>query len=174
MDASQSSSNALLTRIGAERLPPAMVAAGIAVLVAITGGLLTNVGPWYRALAKSPLNPPDWVFAPAWTVIYGLCVAAGVIAWKNARTARAKRIVFWLFIANAVLNVAWSGLFFTMQRPDWALIEVATLWASVAGLMIYFREFAIRASILLTPYLIWVAFAAHLNYAVVQMNGPFG
>lgn len=149
------------------------IAAGAAVLVALAGGAATDVGPWYRSLDKSSLTPPDWAFGPAWTVIYAFTVIAAVEAWGGLRTSRDRAWLISLFFANALLNVTWSFFFFTLQRPDWALAEVAALWISVAVLVAFTWPRARRGALLLLPYLFWVGFAAYLNYVVVLRNGPF-
>jgi len=153
---------------------PLAVAALVAVGVAIAGGAATDTGPWYRGLAKSALTPPDWAFAPAWTVIYALVVVAAVWGWRAMDTARDRAWLISLFFANAVLNVAWSGVFFTLRRPDWALAEVGTLWLSVLALVVFLWPRERRAGALLVPYLLWVSFAAYLNLEIVRRNGPFG
>lgn len=78
-----------------------------------------------------------------------------------------------LALVNGVLNVAWSGLFFTLQRPDWALYEVPALWLSILALVLFLRPISTPATLAMLPYLVWVAFAAVLNYVVVDLNGPF-
>jgi tryptophan-rich sensory protein len=75
-----------------------------------------------------------------------------------------------LFGLNALLNVAWSALFFRLHRPDWALLEVVLLWLSIAMLIVLLARISGRASLLLVPYLAWVSFAGVLNWAVVQLN----
>ena len=152
---------------------PIIVATSAAIVVALLGGLATQVGPWYEALEKPAFNPPNWVFAPAWTLIYALCVAASVSGWRAAVTNAQKSWLISLFFINAFVNVLWSFLFFTLQRPDWALAEVSVLWTSVAALILFFRSFAPRSTLLLLPYLLWVSFAALLNYQIVALNGPF-
>ena len=142
--------------------------------VALAGGFATDIGSWYRGLAKPALNPPDWAFAPAWTIIYALAATAAVIGWRATRTSAERAWLLSLFFANAVLNVLWSLIFFTVKRPDWALAEVATLWLSVLALIIFCSRFAPRAALLLAPYLVWVGFAAFLNYETVRLNAPFG
>ena len=72
------------------------------------------------------------------------------------------------------LHLLWTPLFFNLRRPDWALIEVGFLWLSVATLMIGLAPYSSKASLLLLPYLLWVAFAAYLNLVIVRMNAPFG
>ena len=153
---------------------PIVIAAVAATLVAMTGGLLTEIGPWYLALRKPAWQPPDWAFGPAWTIIFALCAAAGAIAWREARDASARRLVIAGFAANAVLNVSWSYLFFTMRRPDLALVEVAFLWLSVLALVLVLRRVSRRAGWLLVPYLAWVSFAAFLNHTIVKLNPALG
>ena len=79
-----------------------------------------------------------------------------------------------LFLANGLLNIAWSPLFFTLKRPDWALIEVPFLWLSILAPIVLLAPLSGTASLLLAPYLLWVSFAAFLNLTIVRLNGPFG
>ena len=150
------------------------VAAAAALAVAILGGLATEIGPWYRALHKPAFQPPDWAFGPAWTVIYALTALAGVLAWHAMPPLRAWARILALFAINGVLNVLWSVLFFSLHRPDWALAEVVPFWLSILALIVAIAPYARRAAWLLAPYLLWVAFAGVLNYAVVRLNAPFG
>lgn len=156
------------------QIRPVIVAVAAAVTVAAVGGSLTKIGPWYRDLEKAAVNPPDWVFGPAWTIIYGLCVVAAVDGWRSLKTSRERAWLISLFFINAVLNVLWSAVFFTFKRPDLALAEVATLWLSVLSLMIFLSRGGRRGAVYLLPYLVWVAFAAYLNLRTVQLNAPFG
>ena len=153
---------------------PIAVAAAAAALVAILGGAMTDIGPWYQALEKSSLTPPDWAFGPAWTVIYAFAAMAAVLGWRAAQSNRARALLVSLFFINAVLNILWSFFFFTLRRPDWALAEVATLWVSVLALITALWPLRREAALCLSPYLVWVGFAAYLNYRVVALNVPFG
>lgn len=144
-----------------------LVAAAAATLVALAGGLATRLGPWYRNLNKPSWQPPDWLFGPAWTLIFACSAAAGVLAWQPPGHGS---LIILMFGINGVLNVLWSVLFFTLRRPDWALLEVGLLWLSVLAMVLAFRHFAPPASVLLLPYLAWVAFAAVLNLAIVRLN----
>jgi benzodiazapine receptor len=150
-----------------------IVAAVITVLVLGVGGAMTNVGPWYRNLRKPSWNPPDWMFGPAWTIILGLAAWAGVLGWTRARTTGEHVLVAALFAVNIVFHTLWSPLFFNLQRPDWALMEVPFLWLSILALIVVLAPLAPLASVLLVPYLLWVAFAAYLNLVIVRMNAPF-
>lgn len=151
-----------------------LIAALAALAVASLGGWLTDIGPWYKALVQPAWKPPDFWFGPAWTTIFVLTATAGVMGWRAAPNATARRWLLYLFGLNAALNSLWSLLFFKLQRPDWALAEVGVLWLSIAALMWAMRSYAPRASALLLPYLLWVSFASVLNLVTVQLNGPFG
>ncbi|WP_376097153.1 TspO/MBR family protein [Roseomonas sp. CCTCC AB2023176] len=153
---------------------PIWAAAGWAVVVAMGGGLLTEIGPWYRGLIKPSWQPPDWLFGPAWTLIFALSASAGIRAWEASRDLADRRAVVIAFVANGVLNVLWSLLFFKLHRPDWALIEVVPLWLSIAALAWICWRRSRLAGWLLVPYLAWVGFAAYLNLTIVRLNGPFG
>ncbi len=153
---------------------PIIVAVAITVFVLGVGGTMTTVGPWYRDLRKPAWNPPDWVFGPAWTVILGFAACAGVLAWVQSSEAGVHLRIAVLFGANIILHMLWSPLFFKLRRPDWAMIEVPFLWLSIAALMVALAPLSKLASLLLLPYLLWVAFAAILNLSIVRMNRPFG
>ncbi len=152
---------------------PILVAAGAALAVGAFGAWMTELGPWYYGLRVPPWKPPDWLFGPAWTLIFSLAAIAGVLAWRNARTRGAQVAILLLFALNINLNILWSGLFFRLQRPDFALVEVVFLWLSIVLLIAGLWRHSRLASVLLVPYLAWVTFAAVLNLAVVRLNGPF-
>lgn len=149
------------------------VAAAAAFAVASVGSALTDLGPWYRALAKPSWQPPDWAFPVVWTTIFALTAAAGVIGWRRTRSAVERRWLIVLFAANGVLNAGWSGLFFTLRRLDWALVEAGLLWTSVLALILFLARFSRLAAWLLAPYLVWVGVAFALNWAVLARN-PIG
>lgn len=149
---------------------PVLAAAGAAVLVAAVGGTMTDIGPWYQSLNKPSWQPPDWLFAPAWTTIFALAALSGVTAWRAAPNQAARETMVGLFAFNGVLNILWTALFFRVKRPDWALAEVLLLWCSVLVLILLLRRYSTRAAWPLVPYLAWVTFAAALNAAVVSLN----
>ncbi len=156
----------------AGRWKPVAVAAGAALVVAALGGAATDIGPWYLGLRKPHWQPPDWLFAPAWTAIYALTALAGLRAWRAAPDLAGRGWVLVAYAANALLNVLWSLLFFTLHRPDWALAEVVALWLSVALLIVVSARLDRTAGWLLAPYLAWVAFAGVLNWNVARLNAP--
>lgn len=144
-----------------------------AVILGLAGGLLTRIDGWYFNLRKPSWQPPDWLFGPAWTVILGLAAWAFVIAWRETTTADGQSILIALYAANGLFHFLWSPLFFTAKRPDWALREVPFLWLSVLAMVVWLAQLSTLASLLVVPYLLWVAFAAALNWKIVQLNAPF-
>ena len=149
-----------------------VIAAGSVIGVLGIGGAFTKIGPWYENLRKPSWQPPGWLFGPVWTTIGVLTAISGLQAWHGVSEQRAGTLIT-LFAINGGLNIAWSVLFFTAQRPDWALVEVVPLWLSVAALVVCTASCSTTAPWLLMPYLIWVGIAAFLNLAIVRLNGPF-
>lgn len=143
------------------------VFAGLAILTAASGAIFTP-GAWYRGLRKPSWTPPDWLFAPAWTVIFAMIAAAGWLAWEAAGWSWAMAA----FGLNLVLNFGWSWLFFGLKRPDWAFAEVLLLWASIALCIALFAPHSAWAAWLFVPYLLWVTFAAALNWKMWRLNPP--
>ncbi len=159
--------------IRASALPLAI--AGIsAVLIAAIGGTLTDLGPWYRSLQQPSWAPPDLVFPIAWTLVLALWALSAVETWRWLGTRREAETLIGLFALNGFLNISWSLLFFRLQRPDLALIELVFLWVSILVMMLWCGKRSRLAAVLLLPYLLWVSTAGMLNLAVVQLNGPFG
>ena len=152
---------------------PVIFAVIWALVLGLGGGLLTSIGSWYRDLKKPAWQPPDWLFGPAWTVILALAAWAFVLAWNGTGSAQDRQLLIALYLINGVFHFLWSPLFFNFKRPDWALIEVPFLWASVLALCILLRQWSVLASWLIVPYFIWVSFAAILNWKITQLNGSF-
>ena len=152
---------------------PILIAGFTTLGVALSGALLTEIGPWYQGLVQPAFKPPDAWFGPVWTMIFIFVATAGDMAWKETQNQASRYWLIGLFVLNAGLNLLWSLLFFKLHRPDWALIEVVFLWLSIAALIWEMKSYSRRASALLLPYLLWVSFASAINYATVQLNGPF-
>ena len=162
-----------MTGATAGRWKPVVAAALSAMAVAGLGALTTELGPWYYRLHKPAWQPPDWLFGPAWTLIFALAALAGVLYWRHAGNRSDRLQMMAAFALNAFLNTLWSLMFFRLRRPDWALYEVGFLWLSIALLIVLLKRESRIASWLLAPYLAWVSFAAWLNWTIVQLNAPF-
>ena len=159
--------------LAADRWTLVTIATIIVGLVAVLGGVATEIGAWYEGLRFPSWRPPNWLFGPAWTLIFFLTATSGVLAWEQAPDDRARLWLLALFLINAVLNAAWSPLFFKLRRPDWALVELVFLWLSILSLVIAVGAISTFAGALLLPYLAWVSFAGFLNWTMVELNKPF-
>lgn len=153
---------------------PLLAAGAAAAIVAMLGMLITDLGPWYFSLRMPAWKPPDALFGPAWTLIFTTAALSAAYGWRALESPRARATLVGYFLLNAFFNVAWSWLFFHLQRPDLALLEVGLLWLSIAVLMVMLRRAAPLSVLLLTPYLLWVSYAALLNLAVVRLNPVAG
>lgn len=139
---------------------------------AAIGGLSTSSGvrDWYPTLAKPTWTPPAWLFGPAWTLLY-ICIAiAGFLAWRRAGFAGAKWTLA-LFAVQLILNATWSWIFFGLHQPGWAFGEIVLLWASILATTAALFTISTWAGVLFVPYLLWVTFAAGLNFAIWRLNG---
>lgn len=162
-----------MTSLAADRWTLVVVATVIVGVVAVLGGLATEIGEWYEGLRFPSWRPPNWLFGPAWTLIFFLTATSGVLAWEQAPDDRARIWLLALFLINAALNLAWSPLFFKLRRPDWALVELVFLWLSILSLVVAVGAISPFAGALLAPYLAWVSFAGYLNWTMIELNKPF-
>ncbi len=139
--------------------------------VAATGSVFTGASlkSWYITLRKPSWNPPSWLFAPVWTVLYLLMAAAGWLAWERMP----HKFPAWpmvLFGVQLILNAGWSAIFFGLRSPGGALAELILLWASILLTMISFWHVYWIAGLLFIPYFLWVSFAGVLNFYVWKLN----
>lgn len=139
-------------------------------LAAGLGSLFTmvSVGSWYAGLAKPSWNPPGWVFGPVWTVLYAMMAVAGWLVWRKGQPA-SWHALRW-FAIQLVLNVGWSAIFFGLQMPGLAFAEILVLWLAIAATLMTSWRVSRAAGLLLVPYLLWVSFAAVLNFAIWRLN----
>ena len=140
------------------------------IILVLGGGLLIGANnmpdDWYQALAKPSFNPPNWVFAPVWSVLYVIIGVVGARTWLTLRRSMAMRLWF----AQLVFNFAWSPAFFGLRDPTAALIIILGLLISVAAFIAASWRQDRTAALLFLPYLAWVAFATALNAAIVMLN----
>ena len=149
-----------------------LTAAAIAPVAAaaIAGNLATipNIPGWYAQLAKPSFNPPNWVFAPVWTTLYVMMA----YAFYRVLGASSDWISFAvaIFLIQIALNAAWSWVFFSLHSPRGGLAIIALLWLAIVLTIVAFWQIDRTASILLWPYLLWVSFAATLNWEIDRLN----
>ena len=139
--------------------------------VSATGAWFTSgsVATWYPTLAKPAWNPPPWVFGPVWTVLYLTMATAAWLVWRKAGFSEAAGPLG-IFAVQLALNALWSPLFFGLESPGAALVDIVALWLAVAATLISFRRVVPLAGALLVPYWLWVTFATALNLAIWRMN----
>ncbi|MGC5012400.1 TspO/MBR family protein [Streptosporangium sp. DT93] len=137
------------------------------VLVAVVGSLsAVNAGGEYLSLERPAWAPPQWLFGPAWTVLYIMIALSGWLAWS----ARGLTPALGVYAVQLVLNAAWTPLFFGAGRYGLAFAEIVVLWLAILANIVMFRRISRPAAWLLVPYLLWVTYAAALNFAIWQLN----
>ena len=135
---------------------------------AALSGAFFRPGDWYEHLAKPSWRPPNWLFAPAWSVLY-ICIAiAGWLVWQQGGPGTATALTVWG--VSLLFNAGWSAVFFGLRRMDWAFGELLLLWLSIAATIAVFAPISATAAWLLAPYLAWVTFAGVLNFTMWQLN----
>ncbi len=154
---------------------PVVIAAVVWIVAMGVGGrTLTRLDQWYYNLRQPPWKPSDVLFGPVWTTIFLCAAVALVLGWRSpVATAATRAALVAAYLANTVLNLYWSYLFFRRHRPDLALWETALLWLSIVGMIVVLWPLSRVAASLIAPYLLWVSFASVLTRAVVKLNRPF-
>lgn len=139
--------------------------------VAGIAGAVTSdtVDTWYRTLDKPVFTPPDWVFAPVWTILYAAMAVAGWRVWRKVGFAGG-RTALTLFAVQLLLNGAWSILFFRAHAISLALADIVLLWLAILATTVVFWRIDRVAGVLFLPYLLWVGYAAALNAAIWLQN----
>ncbi|WP_292164004.1 TspO/MBR family protein [Mesorhizobium sp.] len=147
----------------------ALVAFVAASFAAAATGMIFRPGDWYKQLDKPGWRPPDWLFAPVWSVLYASIALSGWLVWREAGIAGAA-LALGVYAAQLLLNAAWAPIFFGLHRPGLALVEIMVLWVAILATIILFQRVCLAAALLLVPYLAWVSFAAALNYSIWRRN----
>ena len=143
----------------------------LAQLAGIIGSLATtpNIATWYSTIIKPSFSPPNYLFGPVWIILYTLIGIAFYLVWQSTNSDK-KRIAMKLFIIQLILNSLWSIIFFRFHNIPFAFIEIIFLWLAIIGTTIYFFKVSKPAGWILIPYLLWVTFAAILNYSIMILN----
>jgi tryptophan-rich sensory protein len=126
-------------------------------------------GEWYAALAKPSWNPPSYVFAPVWTILYVLMGITAWLVWRRFGFSGAP-VSLGLFLFQLVLNGLWSYLFFGLHDLGLAFLDIVALWLAILATTIAFWRISVPAGALLLPYLAWVSFASALNLQLWRLN----
>lgn len=148
-----------------------LLAVFICQMAGVIGSFFTaaSVSTWYADLAKPEFNPPGWLFGPVWLTLYTLMGISLYLVWKRKEKQDVTPALL-IFFAQLVLNAIWSIIFFGLQSPFYAFIIIVFLWVLIAGSIYFFYRISKTAAYLLIPYILWVSFAAVLNYFIWMLN----
>jgi translocator protein len=151
------------------------------------------IGNWYYFLVKPSFNPPNWLFAPVWTILFLLMGVSFYLVWVKKWSPRegaeysAKKAwnpvseklwtgswkeenTFMIFVLQLVLNILWSVIFFGLRSPGAAFFEILMLWFAILYTIVNFYRVSKTAAYLFVPYILWVSFAAFLNFSIWRLN----
>jgi tryptophan-rich sensory protein len=148
----------------------------ICIAACLTAGLVGSlftapaIPAWYAGLNKPVFTPPNWLFAPAWTVLYILMGIAAFLVWRKGWQERRVRSGLILFLIQLVFNAMWSVFFFGFRSPVVGFIVIVVLWFLILFTIIEFYRAVRLAAYLMIPYILWVTFASVLNAAVCLLN----
>lgn len=155
----------------------------VVILVAVGGWILTKIGmDWYlMEVVKPDFTPQGWVISVAWNIIFILTAISAIMFWNKAKEG--ERFLFFfkkqnpefnfvigLFIANAILNIGWSLLFFVLHYMKASVFEMMVLELTTILLIGLTWKSSKEASVLLVPYAAWVGFATYLAYNISILN----
>ena len=129
-----------------------------------------KIDTWYNTLNMPFFQPPSWIFAPVWTVLYFLMGIFMSIIWQNIKNNKIAKTILQIFLVHLVLNTLWSVFFFGLENPVLGLIDILVLWTLIVILMKLSPRISKRAYWLLIPYLAWVSFATILNLSIIWLN----
>ena len=130
-----------------------------------------NLAPWYSSLVKPAFNPPNWIFAPVWTILYALMAFAVWRILRLPQTSAARRTALTLFFVQLTLNAAWSWMFFGANSPLLGIINIIPQLLVIVAAVVAFYRLDKAAAWCLAPLAAWVAFASALNVAIWRLNG---
>ncbi len=131
----------------------------------------SSIKTWYPTIEKPIFNPPNWVFAPVWTMLFILMGIAAGMVWNKLESNKElvkKGLLF--FTVQLLLNALWSYLFFGLNNILLALIEIILLWLIIYETYYIFKQVDKKAGYLLIPYLAWVGFATILTGSIYWLN----
>jgi translocator protein len=141
-------------------------------LAGVIGSLFTtpSIPGWYAGLTKPAFNPPNWIFGPVWTTLYALMGVAAYLIFARRDGSKGVRRALAVFAIQLVLNALWSVVFFGAHMILGAAALIVVLWGSILATILLFHRISKAASWLLAPYILWVTFAAVLNFSLALLN----
>lgn len=144
----------------------------VAEFIGILGSVFTiqSIPTWYATLIRPSFSPPNWIFGPVWTILYLLMGIAAFLIWQKGLDRKDVKFALRIYSIQLILNFFWSLMFFRWHSIGGALIEILLLWIMIAANIFVFYKISKKAAYLLVPYILWVSFAALLNYSFWSLN----
>lgn len=144
----------------------------ICLFAGVLGSIFTTpaIPVWFASLAKPSYAPPNWIFFPVWTVLFIMMGISLFLIWRMEMKDQIVRKAIFLFGAQLFFNILWSAAFFGLKSPIAGLIDISILWILILFTILNFMKLSRTAGFLLIPYLLWVSFAAVLNFAIWRLN----
>jgi len=161
-----------MTPITRGEIPRLVLAIAICQMAGVLGSVFTSssVLTWYPTLVKPSFAPPGWVISTVWIVLFTLMGISLFLVWREGKEGQENKIALGVFAAQLVVNVLWSWAFFGLQSPLAAIVVIAVLWLLILQCILRFWPISRNAALLLVPYILWVSFAAFLNYSIWRLN----
>jgi translocator protein len=149
-----------------------IISLGAAFAAATIGALATGPATptWYAGLRKPVFAPPNWLFGPAWAVLYILMAVAAFLVWREGFASKVVKLALAAYLVQLVLNAIWSVLFFGLRSPLAGLVGIIVLLGAIAVTIVLFLRVSVLAGVLMLPYIGWVSFATALNAAILKLN----
>lgn len=145
-------------------------AAAVAFIAVVGSFAAGSAAQNYLAMQQPSWAPPPWLFGPVWTVLYVTIAFAGWRFWLTAGSIDRARTELSIYATGLVLNGLWTPLFFALQLPVAALVDILVLDVAIVATVIGFARRDRLAGWVLLPYLAWTLFATALNSAIVVLN----
>jgi translocator protein len=130
----------------------------------------SSVNDWFVSLNKPSFNPPNWIFAPVWTILYVMMGIAAGLVWAKGFHHLWVKTALYHFGFQLLLNASWSIVFFGLKKPFWGLLVIISLLILLVLTIKWFKVVNKTAALLLIPYFLWICFSTILNYKIWEMN----
>jgi len=144
----------------------------ICLAAGVLGSVFTTpaIPSWYTTLIKPSFAPTNWLFAPVWTTLFIMMGISLFLVWQKGMENRHVKIALYIFGGQLILNVLWSAAFFGLKSPLAGLIDIFILWIFILFTILFFMKVSRTAALLLIPYILWVSFAAVINFFIWRLN----
>jgi len=141
-------------------------------MAGIIGSVFTasSVSTWYTTIVKPWFTPPGSVISTVWIALFALMGLSLFLVWQKGISEKDSKIAILIFAAQLSVNMLWSYAFFALQSPLAGVVVIVFLWLLILQCIIRFWSIRKEAALLLVPYIIWVSFAAFLNYTIWRLN----